>query len=73
MYPNPVNQLLHIKSDEAFSEWKIIDLNGKILSKSGESYFEDSAEIQTSSLQPGIYLIELNFSTGKGRMKFVKM
>lgn len=73
IYPNPVSQLLHIKSDAAFSEWKIMDLNGKILSKSGERFFDDSAEIQTYDLQSGIYLIELNFPTGKGRMKFVKM
>ncbi|MBK7697018.1 MAG: T9SS type A sorting domain-containing protein [Saprospiraceae bacterium] len=65
IYPNPVSQLLHIKSDAAFSEWKIMDLNGKILSKSGERFFDDSAEIQTYDLQSGIYLIELNFPTGK--------
>ena len=73
LFPNPVTQLLHVKSDVSFTAWRIIDLNGKIQSESIFRIAVKSIDIQTDALASGVYLIELNFAEGKGRKKFAKM
>jgi hypothetical protein len=73
LFPNPVTHLLHVKSNLAFTAWRIIDLHGKIQSESVLRLAEKSIDIQTDALASGVYLIELNFASGKGRKKFVKM
>ncbi len=55
LYPNPVNDLLHIQSDEVLREINIFDMLGKKII----SFYPENNSVDLRSLQSGIYFIEL--------------
>lgn len=62
MYPNPVNERLNIEIKDTRCAYKIIDILGNTI-LIGE--FQDFSTISTSSLNTGMYIIELtNKETG---------
>ncbi len=71
MYPNPVNTLLTIQSDQPIQRILVKDLQGKqLFEKIGtvEIY-----QVETSNLAAGTYFCELYFSNGSSeRLKFIR-
>lgn len=68
-YPNPVNNILHIKSSETTinNRFEIISLLGEVV-KSGEV----ESEIDVTGLGAGTYIITLFDKNGITRNKFIK-
>jgi hypothetical protein len=57
VFPNPVNEHLHIqaKGESDLTSIEITDINGKVLLR--EKYNSDNACIDFSNIQPGVYII----------------
>ncbi len=71
IYPNPVDQVLHIqtKSELLVQKVKIYNQLGQIVKS-----VEDSLNsINVSELKSGLYFIELDTQTGKKTQKFIKL
>jgi hypothetical protein len=72
-FPNPVKDLLHIRSSTAIgeTELKVYDMRGSLLKQKtveiGEEY-----QLNTAELSSGVYLIKLVYEEGIARHKMVK-
>ena len=62
VYPNPVDNLLHIRSTVNINELRLTDLSGREVVH--EYTGSEAIELPVTSVQPGIYLLSLQ--TGKG-------
>lgn len=64
VFPNPVNELLHIqaKGESDLTSIKITDINGRVLLR--EKYNSENACIDFSNIQPGVYIISGYSSKG---------
>jgi len=68
LYPNPVNHILKIQSDEVIQSIEITDLSGRILN----AKFTDST-IDFSNFPKGIYIVKIKLANGKVRtQKIIK-
>ncbi|QTY27265.1 T9SS type A sorting domain-containing protein [Flavobacterium sp. CS20] len=68
-YPNPVSEVLNIKSSGIpIEKVKVYDLNGRLVLKSN---FKDG-QVNVSPLQKGIYILNIETSVGVLREKLVK-
>jgi len=68
--PNPVNDILNITSDIIINEIRINDLLGKrVLDAKIKA---TNLKLPVTSLEKGIYLLEINTAYGKRVMKFIK-
>ncbi|MBD3635919.1 MAG: T9SS type A sorting domain-containing protein [Crocinitomicaceae bacterium] len=56
IYPNPTNGIVHINGLGQDTNVSVIGINGQIVSK---HQVNNSAEIDLSDMQPGVYLIEI--------------
>ena len=66
--PNPVQDVLRIKSDESQFHYVIYNLNGQVLMQNDVN---GNSTISTSQLNNGMYLLELSAGTRKTIQKFV--
>lgn len=73
IYPNPAkNRLLVDFNDLKFNEINIMNMRGEILNhKTRIRYGVNRAEVDTSQLLPGIYLLEMKSSTGNSIEKII--
>ena len=69
IYPNPVDEVLHIRVENGVS-LRIFDLSGKLLRS--EPMTARETVIPVAALQPGEYILELTTQQGKGSYKLVK-
>jgi hypothetical protein len=71
MYPNPVNSLLTIQSDQPVARISVTDLQGKqLVEKSGNC---ENYQVETGSFSPGAYFCQLYFSDGTSKqLKFIR-
>jgi hypothetical protein len=70
IYPNPVKDILNIKSDNTIESLELYDALGrKVLSQSGESATESTVNV--SSLKDGIYILQLRTASGIAKYKVV--
>ena len=68
VYPNPVKDLLHIESAEQLKSIAVFSLEGKELMR-----FKGLSEIQVSSLNKGVYILESITESGRvSSTRFVK-
>jgi hypothetical protein len=68
LYPNPVGNIAKLKSEINFTTATIIDVTGRVMTKS----IEDN-EFDVSDLSNGLYLIQLNNDQGKNSLiKMIK-
>lgn len=69
VYPNPTNNILFIKSSNAYSidEVKITDLTGKVLFKT-----KNVTEIDFNNFQNGIYIVSIKSSNHISTFKVIK-
>lgn len=68
LHPNPVKDVLHLKSDIEIDKIVIFDLNGRKLI---EKKLDGDNKINVQSLQKGIYLIQI-FTPNEGKEKIIK-
>lgn len=71
IYPNPVEQVLHIQSISGLlvQKLKIYNQLGQIV----KSFEDNLNSINVSELKSGLYFIELDTQTGKKTQKFIKL
>jgi plastocyanin len=70
IYPNPVQSVLHIRSEVEVSEIKVIDPSGRILIS--HRVHAENAEIDLSRLSAGVYALVIMTSTGSRSMSFIR-
>lgn len=71
VYPNPFANELTITSNETIANVEIMNAVGQLVNKVIVS--DDKAVLNTSSLNPGIYLVKVNYSNGSTKVhKVVK-
>lgn len=68
MYPNPVKDMLHLKSDNSITNAEIFSTNGLLVMKD-ES---ESDVIDMNELKSGMYFIRVHSIEGVAVMKFIK-
>jgi len=69
VYPNPVKDIIHVKSDNKIDNIQIFDLSGKRL-KTFDSFINQEAKMDLSSLILGTYIMTI---TGKGKSQTTKI
>jgi hypothetical protein len=72
LYPNPVNEILNIRSTAAVKMIQVFDLTGKIVREESFSSVSGTIRINCSGLQQGLYFISVTTDQGKESRKFVK-
>lgn len=74
LYPNPVNDLLTINSEEVILSARITDLNGALVREvTNNEQSGNEWNINVSDFKTGVYLIELQNAEGESiRERFVK-
>lgn len=73
VYPNPVNDVLYIKTSKNFGEVTVTvtDINGRrVLSK--QTQLSGQIEINISNLQTGIYILNINGDSLNANNKIIK-
>ena len=66
IYPNPANNQLFVQSEEAISQIRILNVEGRIMQTAQTSVLD------ISGLAKGIYFIQIETSKGKYTQKFIK-
>jgi len=64
LYPNPVKDMLHISSEKEIESVNIFNMTGQ---KAAIPMVVVSKQINTSSLAPGTYLVQIKFKDGETR------
>ena len=75
IYPNPVDDILYIETNENINEIVIYDVRGCRVSKSTANSqwpMANSLQLSVSSLKPGIYFINIITEKGNITKKFIK-
>ncbi|ESU27029.1 hypothetical protein FLJC2902T_23700 [Flavobacterium limnosediminis JC2902] len=62
IYPNPFTTTFKIENQEQISQYTLFDVTGKQLIKTTE---KSELDTQTSKLNSGMYLLQLDFENGK--------
>ncbi len=70
IYPNPVGDMLYIRSGEAIRNIEVYDIYGKLLQSQGVS--TDAATLDFVSYAPGMYLIKVSGPNGAVTQKVVR-
>lgn len=71
VYPNPVKDILSIRSEDILDAYEIYDMNSKIISKGVINSHQ--AEINIQNLSSGNYILSVQNSNGIVTKKFVKL
>jgi hypothetical protein len=71
IYPNPVKDELNISSNQSIKNIEVIDITGKIL-LSNSVHNMNEMSINTSSLNPAIYIVKVYTDKGVESLRFVK-
>lgn len=71
LYPNPVSQLLHIKSSaEAIQQVSIMNVNGRMITDS-RGLCTQEFRLNVESLSPGLYLARVRTEAGWATLRFI--
>jgi hypothetical protein len=70
LYPNPVQDELHVESSSQMEVLEILQLNGSIIYSQRPN--ETSARISLVGLNPGMYLVNLKTTAGSESYRFIK-
>ena len=70
MYPNPVQEEIHLTASSSIEALEILQLNGSLLYSFQPN--QPSAQISVSELSPGMYLVNLKTKAGSVSYRFVK-
>ena len=70
LFPNPVKNELHIKSNLPNYEYNMYSIQGQVIIKSEDNH--DNSTIDCSNLSPGIYLLKITKDDKNKTFKFIK-
>jgi hypothetical protein len=70
LYPNPVQEELHIDASSQIERIEILQLNGSVLYSQNSN--ETSVRISVAGLSPGLYLVNLKTKAGSESYRFIK-
>lgn len=70
IYPNPVTDKMQVTGLQNFSEFTIVNMEGKIMKK--QKLTARSQSISVQYLQPGMYLLNLTGNSQTQTLKFIK-
>jgi hypothetical protein len=70
LYPNPVQDELHVDASSHIDEIEILQLNGAVIYS--QTLNETSAHISLAGLSPGMYLVNVKTTAGSESYRFVK-
>lgn len=70
IYPNPVKDMLAIRSESTISKAELFDLNGKLIQSVKSS--SNSLKLNTSHLSPGVYLLKTTINNKVFSQKIIK-
>lgn len=70
LYPNPVKDVVTIKSANSFATVKVFDAAGKVVTSKSVDTATNSVNL--SELPKGVYYMELQNKSGKENVKFIK-
>ena len=69
IYPNPVKDILYLRTGESWTKVEIYDLSGRIV----RAVTFDGTSLDVGDLLAGSYFIRLKNKDKTGRIAFVKM
>ncbi len=69
LYPNPVNDILHIRAEKAVTAIRIYDINGTTVA---QDMGENISEIKLAHLPAGIYMVRVETGEGVNTMRIIK-
>ncbi|NLK48854.1 MAG: T9SS type A sorting domain-containing protein [Bacteroidales bacterium] len=69
LYPNPVNDILHIRAEKAVTAIRIYDINGTAVA---QNMGENISEIKLAHLPAGIYMVRVETGEGVNTMRIIK-
>ena len=69
LYPNPVNDILHIRAEKAVTAIRIYDINGTAVA---QDMGENISEIKLAHLPAGIYMVRVETGEGVNTMRIIK-
>ncbi len=73
VYPNPAQSAIHINTGKEMSGYRILNLIGEVVvSNEQSSSIGNQATVDLSTLDAGMYIIEINIDNAKSRYRFVK-
>lgn len=72
LIPNPTNGVMHIKCASKIVEFKVYDLNGRILDLKSKNVNGNDYQIDASDLSDGIYFVSVQSGTSTSLLKFIK-
>ena len=72
LYPNPINNVLNIKSKNTLETVSIYDVNGRQLQSISFTGNKLDTEINTSALSQGIYFVKIKTQVGMQTTKIIK-
>jgi hypothetical protein len=70
MYPNPVQEEIHLTASSSIEQLEILQLNGSLLYSFQPN--QTSAQISVAGFSPGMYLVNLKTKAGSESYRFVK-
>ncbi|MBM3185452.1 MAG: T9SS type A sorting domain-containing protein [Bacteroidetes bacterium] len=70
IFPNPASNAIHVFLEESFSNWEILDLNGRIVMAGSDT--STDFEINISELQSGMYYLNIISNDSRIHKKFMK-
>lgn len=70
LYPNPVENVLNLKSSELISDFQLIDMSGKVLNS--VTVGSKLHQIDVVALESGFYFLFVNTESGSQTLKFSK-
>ena len=72
IYPNPTDGLLYLQSDQPLEQYRIIDVNGRIIKTSSFEQNQQEYLIDVQDVSIGIYVVETLSQGVRTRNKFIK-
>lgn len=70
VYPTIIDKLIHVLSDTEVLEYKIYDLNGRVIPRIVLN--KQLKEVDVSSLAKGVYILAISTKEGTKNIKFIK-
>ena len=69
MYPNPVENVLVIKTEEIIETVKIYDISGRLIQQTSYANTQNTIEVATEKLTSGTYFVKVNTVSGATLVK----
>lgn len=66
VYPNPANDILNVRSNEAVRQLDIVDMTGRTVASA------NSNSVNVATLSAGVYIVRITTASGTGMQKIVK-